>query len=76
MLYSHILAERGEAGGNEPAIAAEVYTTMQTPKFVGQQLGSFEILSLLGAGGPPPLASALMRELRRGLAEAQQRPRP
>jgi len=49
---------------------------MRTPKFVGQQLGSFEILSLLGAGGPPPLASALMRELRRGLAEAQQRPRP
>jgi len=29
---------------------------MQTPSFVGQQLGSFEILSLLGAGGPPPLA--------------------
>jgi len=43
---------------------------------IGTKLGSYEILAPLGAGGPPPLASALMRELRRGLAVAQRRPRP
>ena len=37
----------------------------------GTRLGPYEILAPLGAGGPPPLALALMRELRRGLAVAQ-----
>ena len=39
----------------------------------GARLGPYEVLAPLGAGGPPPLASALMRELRRGFAEAKER---
>ena len=41
----------------------------------GTRLGPYEIISAIGAGGPPALATENhRRELRRGLAEAQQRP--
>jgi hypothetical protein len=41
----------------------------------GTRLGPYEVVGPIGAGGPPPLALALMRELRRGLAEADPRGR-
>jgi serine/threonine protein kinase len=34
--------------------------------------GRYEIVSLLGAGGPPAFAEAIGRELRRGSPEAEQ----
>ena len=41
----------------------------------GARLGSYDIVAALGEGGPPPLALALMGELRRGLAVAKERTR-
>lgn len=41
----------------------------------GNRLGNYEIVGPLGEGGPPPLALALMGELRRGLAVAKERTR-
>lgn len=41
----------------------------------GDRLGLYEIATKLGEGGPPPLALALMGELRRGLAVAKERTR-
>ena len=41
---------------------------------LGTQLGSYEIVSLIGAGGPA-YARGEVRELRRGLAEAPSRTR-
>jgi hypothetical protein len=37
----------------------------------GARLGAYEIIGLLGAGGPPPL-TVKIRELRRDLAVANQ----
>jgi hypothetical protein len=39
----------------------------------GSRLGVYDIVAPIGAGGPPSLAGAFMRELRRGLAVAQAR---
>jgi len=39
----------------------------------GTRLGPYEVLAPLGAGGPPSLAAAFGRQLRRGLAVAQAR---
>jgi hypothetical protein len=40
----------------------------------GARLGPYEVLSALGAGGPASVRAGLVvRELRRGLAEAKQR---
>jgi hypothetical protein len=38
---------------------------------IGSRIGAFEIVSLLGEGGPPSLADALTRELPRDLAVAE-----
>jgi hypothetical protein len=44
------------------------------PLNAGDRLGQYEVISLLGAGGPPPFAGLDSgRELRRGLAVAQLR---
>jgi hypothetical protein len=46
------------------------------PAVVGARIGPYEILAAIGAGGPPPLASAriqMLGELRRGRAEARRR---
>lgn len=40
-----------------------------------RKVGVYDIVSIVDAGGPPSLRST-HTELRRGLAEAQQRPRP
>ena len=46
------------------------------PLSAGTRLGSYVIEALLGAGGPASVrAIDTARELRRGLAEAQSRPR-
>lgn len=37
----------------------------------GERLGTYDVIALLGTGGPPPLARAVTGELRRGLAGAQ-----
>ena len=42
---------------------------------IGRRLGSYEISSKLGEGGPPPRRS-IHAALRRGLAVAQREPRP
>jgi hypothetical protein len=41
---------------------------------IGHRIGPYLVESKVGEGGPPPLA--LMGELRRDLAEANQRTRP
>ena len=38
----------------------------------GTRIGPYEVVGLIGEGGPPTLAAASGRLLRRGLAEAQQ----
>jgi hypothetical protein len=39
----------------------------------GTRLGPYEVIAKLGEGGPPSLAAAFGRQLRRGLAVAQAR---
>jgi hypothetical protein len=41
----------------------------------GERVGPYEILSLLGAGGPAFVRPEAYGELRRGLAEANWKPR-
>jgi hypothetical protein len=42
----------------------------------GSRLGSYDVIAALGAGGPASASGKALRKLRRGLAEAQMRPRP
>ena len=37
---------------------------------IDQNVGPYRVLGKIGEGGPPPLASGVLRELSRGLAEA------
>jgi hypothetical protein len=46
------------------------------PLEIGSRIGAYEVLGSLGAGGPAFAREGFRGELRRGLAIAQQRPRP
>ena len=74
LMFQRPISESAEDAGR--LIEADYNTARQMTLSLGTRLGPYEILSPLGTGGPSSARDRLApRELWRGLAVAQQRPR-
>jgi len=48
---------------------------LNSTKNAGTRIGAYEVVAQVGVGGPASVRARMTRELRRGLADAQSKPR-